>query len=355
MSTNQSNSNNQQPTNTPEPQEEDIRKRAEEIWKYRGKGNDKENWHAAIEELKLEDSIRGKIKRTLTYPQRLTQKILLPFGHTKHRFFALETTKTVISGMSVIISGMSVIISGMSIFISGMSVIATICGGYVLYLNFKNADERLITERFYKAVEQVSSNKIETRVGGIYALESISKDSDKYYKIVIEFLADFVQEHTNLPSDKSIKIILQKDALDKKTPDQTKREGGFSPFSRDIQAALKVLSRRAYHSDEVALNLREIKLRDADLRKANLRKVDFQQADLREADFQEADLQQADFGCSKIDNKTCTNLKGAKNLTMTQIKKANNWQQACYSPYIRTSLGLPAENPKHCAGEERSN
>jgi hypothetical protein len=45
-----------------------------------------------------------------------------------------------------------------------------------------NADrQRRITEGFSKAVEQLGSDKLEVRLGGIYSLERISKESPDDY------------------------------------------------------------------------------------------------------------------------------------------------------------------------------
>jgi uncharacterized protein YjbI with pentapeptide repeats len=55
---------------------------------------------------------------------------------------------------------------------------------------------RRITESFSKAIEQLGSDKLEVRLGGIYALERISKESDDDYWTVIENLTAFVRERT---------------------------------------------------------------------------------------------------------------------------------------------------------------
>jgi hypothetical protein len=52
-----------------------------------------------------------------------------------------------------------------------------------------NADrQRRITESFSKAVEQLGSDKLEVRLGGIYSLERISKESPDDYWTVMESL-----------------------------------------------------------------------------------------------------------------------------------------------------------------------
>jgi hypothetical protein len=58
-----------------------------------------------------------------------------------------------------------------------------------------NADrQRRITESFSKAVEQLSNDKAVVRLGGIYSLERISRESLSDYWIVMETLCAFVRE-----------------------------------------------------------------------------------------------------------------------------------------------------------------
>jgi hypothetical protein len=52
-----------------------------------------------------------------------------------------------------------------------------------------------ITERFTKSIEQLGSNKLDVRLGGIYALERIAKDSERDRATVLEVLSAFVREH----------------------------------------------------------------------------------------------------------------------------------------------------------------
>ena len=56
------------------------------------------------------------------------------------------------------------------------------------------AQEGQITERFTRAIEQLGSDKMEVRLGGIYALERIANDSDKDYWPIMETLTAYVRE-----------------------------------------------------------------------------------------------------------------------------------------------------------------
>src|SRR4051794_32743669 len=55
---------------------------------------------------------------------------------------------------------------------------------------------RQITERFTRAIDQLGeSEKLDVRLGGIYALERIARDSADDHPQVIEVLTAYVREH----------------------------------------------------------------------------------------------------------------------------------------------------------------
>ena len=54
--------------------------------------------------------------------------------------------------------------------------------------------QRRIVETFSKAVELLGSDKLEVRVGAIFALERISKESPDDYWTIMEVLATFVRD-----------------------------------------------------------------------------------------------------------------------------------------------------------------
>ena len=69
---------------------------------------------------------------------------------------------------------------------------------YFSWRNIKAAEDKQITERFSRAVEQLGSDKIEVRLGGIYSLERIAMDSTKDHWTIMEILTSFVQEQSPL-------------------------------------------------------------------------------------------------------------------------------------------------------------
>lgn len=57
-----------------------------------------------------------------------------------------------------------------------------------------------ITERFTRAVDQLGSEKLDVRLGGIYALERLASESHDDYAAIVEILSAYVREHARWPS-----------------------------------------------------------------------------------------------------------------------------------------------------------
>lgn len=147
------------------------------------------------------------------------------------------------------------------------------------------------TERFTRAVEQFGSERIEIRLGGIYALERIAKESERDHWPIMEVLCAYVRERTAW------------------------QEGHPAParVATDVQAILTVLGRRRREhepEEHQRLNLSRTDLRGADLQNAHLERAALvethlegadlggaclEKADLRGAFLNEADLVQADL------------------------------------------------------------
>ena len=56
-----------------------------------------------------------------------------------------------------------------------------------------------VTDRYAKAIEQLGSEKLDVRIGGICALERVARDSARDHPAVMEMLAAFIREHSHEP------------------------------------------------------------------------------------------------------------------------------------------------------------
>ena len=65
--------------------------------------------------------------------------------------------------------------------------------------NVRVAEEGHLTDRFTKAIAHLGADNMAIRLGGIYALERIAKDSEKDHGPIMEVLTAFVREHAPAP------------------------------------------------------------------------------------------------------------------------------------------------------------
>jgi Pentapeptide repeats (8 copies) len=141
--------------------------------------------------------------------------------------------------------------------------------------------EGQVTDRYIKAIEQLGSDKLDVRIGGIYALERIARDSAGDHPVVMGVLTAFIREHSHDPWP----------------PPGHPAGRATDPSPRpDIQAAVAVVLRR-----EVKRDIGQIDLAGADLRGAFLAGADFRRANLRGAFLDCANLSRADLADAALD------------------------------------------------------
>lgn len=172
------------------------------------------------------------------------------------------------------------------------------------------AQEGQITERFTRAIEHLGERtKLEVRLGGIYALERIARDSEKDHWPIMEVLTAYVRENAKWTEERP-----------EKAP----------PLRADIQAVLTVLSRRTREWDEgrsldvQRTDLRRAHLVDAHLDRANLFAAHLEGAMLTGADLEKADLSAARLRGARL---SLARLEGAMlmqaHLDVTSLEEAH--------------------------------
>jgi uncharacterized protein YjbI with pentapeptide repeats len=168
--------------------------------------------------------------------------------------------------------------------------------------------QRRITESFSKAVEQLGSDKLEVRLGGIYALERISQECTTDYWTVMENLTAFVRERTQraeadrraTPLDQRVAAIAYLLWEEAGKPERrseefwhvaVERATSGEPPATDIAAVLTVIKRRSETHrarevrDQRVLDFRGAVLRRADLTGAHLEGANLWGAHLERAVF----------------------------------------------------------------------
>ena len=149
--------------------------------------------------------------------------------------------------------------------------------------NVSVAQEGQVTERFTRAIAQLGDDKMAIRLGGIYALERLAKDSEKDHGPIMEVLTAYVREKATNHG----KYV--EEAAEKPTT--------------DIQAILTVIGRR---------KATDIKRFDDILDLSHTRLVGA--------------------------NLTLANLSGAKHLTAEQVQSARSCSGAFLPVYLPDSV-----------------
>lgn len=142
--------------------------------------------------------------------------------------------------------------------------------------------ESQVTDRYVEAIKLLSSENVTQRLGGIYSLERIMRDSTKDRRTVLEVLSAFIR--TPPP--------VEQNAESENSDVSWEEPPSIRP---DVQAALTVIARRDYAENEDTIDLSSSSLRRADLRKARLAKINLRGADLCLSDLERADLNGADL------------------------------------------------------------
>ncbi len=159
--------------------------------------------------------------------------------------------------------------------------------------NLIATQEKQVTERFAKAIEQLGNASIHVRLGAIYALERISKDSDKDYWQVMEILTAYVRETSPYPPRDKAKNQPLLESILNNQPNTISKQKDIPPIGTDILAVLTIIIRRkkSYEaSEENRLDLSKTDLNGANLGGANLSGVNLGGANLRDANLSGANL-----------------------------------------------------------------
>jgi hypothetical protein len=119
--------------------------------------------------------------------------------------------------------------------VAGLAGLAALGGLFFANRTYRLTQQGQLTERYTKAIEQLGSDKLDVRLGGIYALERMAVDSKRDHPTVVEVLSAFVREHSQPPTEPS------SDAADANGEASTPSPGPRPPT--DVQAAVTVLGR----------------------------------------------------------------------------------------------------------------
>jgi len=227
--------------------------------------------------------------------------------------------------------------------------------------------EGQVTERFTKAIDQLGAvndkgeKQLEIRLGGIYALERIARDSERDHWPVMEILTAYVREHAPGPP-KPPKGTPSQQGNPSSKGDESTVQGQPPKPATDIQAVLTVLGRRdrTYEKAEQRLDLGGTDLRGAHLegaqlqraflRGAQLQGAHLEGAQLQGATLEGAQLQGATLGDAQLQRATLLSaqlqgatlegaqLQGAKDLTIERLSTVKTLYRAQLDPWLQERI-----------------
>lgn len=179
----------------------------------------------------------------------------------------------------------------------------------------KTSVQTQLTERFTKAIEQLGNEgSLAIRLGGIYALERIAKDSDRDHWPIMEVLTAYIRERSPW-----LRPLSQPSEEPRRPP-------------ADIQAILNALTRRTrtYRNGEdqvldlIGTDLRGANLIETHFEAAKLRGTHLEGAFLRKAHLKEAFLYDAHLERAKLIEADLTDAKlSGANLTNADLSRAD--------------------------------
>lgn len=159
--------------------------------------------------------------------------------------------------------------------------------------------KRRITDSFTKAVEQLGSDKLEVRVGSIFALERLSYESPLEHYTIMEVLAAFVRERMQYTaiaarlSERAYFLWLQAGRPEGRSEEfwvEAVRLERLEEAPTDIAAILKVMKRSWEFWEPEGHRAPLLELSGAYLRKAELGGMPLKRSDLHAAHLEEACL-----------------------------------------------------------------
>jgi len=235
-----------------------------------------------------------------------------------------------------------------STLLQGLGGILLVAGAIATWRQVRISREGQITDRLTHAIDQLGDDKVDIRIGAIYALERLAKDSAADRLAIGEILAAFIRTHASWPAGHASHPDPHP------TPNVAEPMLWLTDRAPDVRTAVLVLGRQPRDPDDLRLALRRVDLRrtnfyhgtfinisladsnlascyavgvhwekcsffNTDLRKTRLTQAMLDRSDFRRAHLQDADLAEASM---REVNLSETSLQGA-NLSGADLRDSN--------------------------------
>lgn len=180
---------------------------------------------------------------------------------------------------------------------NGLSLNTTRAQVAALQAYIYSIEQGQLTDRYSRAIEQIGQqgdDHLQIRLGGIYSLERLARDSPRDQPTILEVLSAFIRSNT-------------KNCRDQPSP--------------DVQAALTVVGRRdTTHDNGTRIDLRGACLRNAQLSDMNLAYANLANANLENARFEHTILHDANLSSVNMSHSVLTD---GTDLSNAKLEKAN--------------------------------
>lgn len=185
--------------------------------------------------------------------------------------------------------------------LASLAGLIAVIGAYYTSRTFALNRKGQITERFTRAIDQLGNAVLDVRLGGIYTLARLARESREDYGPIMEILAAYVRDHA------PVKV--------RGVEGDAETQENLTKPSTDVQAALAILVHRSVDRgtgpapDLSFTSLPGVPLQGAHLEGANLKGAYLPDADLSYAHLQKAMLHGANL--EKARNRKTADLNGA--------------------------------------------
>lgn len=199
--------------------------------------------------------------------------------------------------------------------LGGLALLGTL---YFSALTLRLNRRGQLTERFTKAIEQLGSDSLPVRLGGIYALEQIAFDSAELHWPVVEVLSAYLRAHAQASEERE---LARNTSVLRRTVDHWtiamvigRRRAEHDPEGQTVELgetyiwAVRWKGARLNHAE-----LRGARLQGGDLRYAQMAGADLYKAHLQATNLYEARLEGANLAGAHLEGAILvgTHLEGA--------------------------------------------
>lgn len=177
-----------------------------------------------------------------------------------------------------------------TVVLQAVAGLLVVVGATVTLRQVQASREGHTTERFTKAIDQIGSDNLDVRLGGIYALERVARNSPADRPQIQYLLGGYLRNHSPWPPREA------PEDFEHPTP-QVDEVQWLYVRATDVQVVMDVLGRRLRAPDERPLYLSRV-----DLRSANLNRADLSGAIIRHANLSRAWLGGAVLDGANLEN-----------------------------------------------------